>query len=364
MPENSSPAIDPLVIQSHKGPYQVTFDSLLAGLTDGLQPTEHLIIDKLVAELYADSLQAAIEAGSVLQIEATEANKSLEHIPEYILHLLENGARRNHTLVGVGGGIIQDIVCFLSATLFRGIPWRFYPTTLLAQADSCIGSKSSINVAGYKNQVGTFTPPQSVSISTAFLKTLSKADVYSGVGEIIKVHIIAGWDNFRTLAVDYPQLMADQNLMLTYIQQALAIKQIKIEADEFDQGERLVMNYGHTFGHAIESATNYAVPHGIGVSIGMDFANYAAWQLGFMTEDTYQELHQVIALNYTDFKGLVIPKTPFLNALSKDKKNVGSQITLILPREPGQISPERFSLDDGLRDICLDFLKMWHGDSN
>lgn len=348
--------LEPLTIQSHKGPYHVNFGPLLDGLDDGLSPTEHLIVDKRVAELYAARLKPALQGHSVLQIEATEDNKSLEQMPLYALHLLEHGVRRNHTLVAVGGGIIQDIVCFLSATLLRGVSWRFYPTTLLAQADSCIGSKSSINVGGYKNQIGTFTPPMRVDIATDFLDTLAESDIRSGAGEIIKVHLIAGWQDFRALAADYPRLLRDRELLIHYIRRALAIKKVKIEADEFDQGERLVMNYGHTFGHAIESATHYAVPHGIAVSIGMDFANYVAWQVGLLSEDSYQEMHGVISQNYAGFEKAPVPEETFFNALAKDKKNVGREVTFILPQAAGQICPHRLALDERLREICRTFL--------
>ena len=140
-----------LVVQSHRGPYTVRFGAPFAGLEDGLGPKEHLLVDARVAELYHPALAHALAGPSVLRIEATEASKSLERFPAYVTHLLEHGIQRDHRLIAVGGGIVQDITAFIAATLLRGLPWRFYPTTLLAQADSCIGSKSSVNVGRYKN---------------------------------------------------------------------------------------------------------------------------------------------------------------------------------------------------------------------
>jgi 3-dehydroquinate synthase len=179
-----------LEIQSHKGLYKVHFKSLFDGLRDGLPANHHLIIDSQVAKLYAKELSQALSSPCVIQIDATEENKSLETLPQFVTQLINNGIRRNHTLVAVGGGIIQDITAFIAATLLRGVPWKFYPTTLLAQADSCIGSKSSINIGKFKNQLGTFTPPQEIVICTEVLKTLSDEDMRSGIGEMIKVHLI------------------------------------------------------------------------------------------------------------------------------------------------------------------------------
>src|SRR5205814_10443789 len=136
----------------------------------------------------------------VIKIDPEETNKSLEMIPGYITHLLNHAIRRQHILIAVGGGIIQDITAFIASCLLRGVPWIFYPTTLLAQADSCIGSKSSINIGVFKNQVGTFTPPQEVWVASDFLDSLSDIDLRSGMGEIIKTHILAGWEDTRMLA--------------------------------------------------------------------------------------------------------------------------------------------------------------------
>lgn len=345
-----------LIIQSHKGPYEVHFGTLLAGLENGLAPNEHLVVDSRVAELYEKQLGPALAGHSVLRIKATEANKSLECMPDYVMHLIEHGIRRDHTLVAVGGGIIQDIVCFIAATLLRGVPWRFYPTTLLAQADSCIGSKSSINVRGYKNQLGTFTPPVRVDISPAFLDTLPESEVRSGAGEILKVSVLDGWETFDRVSGHYPAFLTDHALMGEFTKKALEIKQVKIEEDEFDRTTRLVMNYGHTFGHAMESASNYAMPHGIAVSMGMDFANFVAMEYGIMSRETFDRLQPAIRQNYRGFEALDIPEDAFFGALGKDKKNVGSRVKAILATEPGNVEPRLMDLDDRFKSTCRSFL--------
>ena len=344
-----------LVIASHKGPYRVRFDTAFQGI-ESLGPKARIVIDARVADLYADRLAGPLAEPSTLRIEATEANKSLERMPDYVLHLLDHGLRRDGTLVAVGGGIIQDIVCFIAATLMRGVPWRFYPTTLLAQADSCIGSKSSINVGRFKNQLGTFTPPADILVSTDVLDTLDEADLRSGLGEVIKVHVMSGWEDVRALARDQSRLATDRPLLQHYIRRSLEIKQVRIEADEFDTGVRLVLNYGHTFGHAIESATRYAVPHGIGVTIGMDFANFVAWKFGLLDRATFEFLHEILAANYGAFAAVPIPDAAFFDALARDKKHTGSEVSLVLLRGPGDVFLDRYPNDGRFRDICREFL--------
>ncbi len=344
-----------LVIQSHVGPYEVQFGEMFAGIESGLSEGSHLVIDTRVAELYAENLKLALMHESVIRIEATETNKSLEQIPSYVMQLLANGIKRDHLLIAVGGGIIQDITSFIAATLFRGIEWRFYPTTLLAQADSCIGSKSSINVGQYKNQIGTFTPPRDIRISSDVLGTLDAIDIRSGIGEMIKVHAISGWGDVRAIADDYSNLLTDRASLSHYIRRSLEIKKLKIEADEFDRDERLVMNYGHSFGHAIESATDYVIPHGIAVTIGMDMANYISWKFGLSDQNVYEELHDVLAKNYAGFEQTRIPEDRFFVALSRDKKNVGSDLSLILMRKPGEVFRDRYPNDGYLHKICREF---------
>ena len=342
------PAHEPMVIQSHVGPYTVHFDEDgLDRLNASCPGDAHFIIDRRVAELYRDHIDRILASPSVLLIDATEAAKSLDRFPAYVQHLVGCKLRRDHSLIAIGGGIIQDITCFLAATLLRGVAWRFYPTTLLAQSDSCIGSKSSINCGDAKNIMGTFTPPTEVTICTRLLDTLDERDLRSGVGEMLKVHAIAGPQAFDQLARDYDRLFTDRPVMITAIRRALEIKQSFIERDEFDRGPRLIFNYGHSFGHAIEAATDFAVPHGIAVTIGMDLANWTSWQLGIGGEQHFRRMHPTLAKNYRGFENTTVPLQPFLSALSKDKKNsAAGTATLILPDSDGRIFKGAYATDD------------------
>lgn len=340
-----------LVLESHRGSYRVRFGPAFEGL-EAPAPNEHFLVDARVAELYPGPLCAVLARPSTLRVEATEEAKSLERLPAVVTRLLENGIRRNHVLVAVGGGIVQDIAAFTAATLLRGLPWRFHPTTLLAQADSCIGSKSSINVGRWKNQLGTFTPPDEVRLSVEVLKTLSDAELRSGLGEILKVHILSGEEDFRALAAAFPVLPGDRKLLEGFIRRSLEIKKALVEADEFDRGPRLILNYGHSFGHALESATGYALPHGIAVTLGMAMANRLSERLGFLAAPLRRELAVPLEANAAAFRGVKIPEERFFEALLRDKKNTDAELRLVLLRGPGRLFLHGIKADAEFRAFC------------
>lgn len=343
-----------LVIRSHKGPYRVSFDDGLLGDVGRLLEGEaHVLVDSNVARLYAGPLGKVLEHPWTQVVEATEENKSIERIVPLIERLVADAARRDHVLVAIGGGIVQDITCFIASTLLRGMRWKFVPTTLLAQADSCIGSKSSINLGATKNILGTFNPPSEVVICTAFLDTLRAEDVRSGIGEILKVHAIEGTAAFDRVSADYEALLHDRAVLLRYIRDALAIKQRYIEEDEFDRGVRNIFNYGHSFGHAIESATDYGVPHGIGVTIGMDVANRIAVLRRELPEAQFRRMHPVLRRNYREYAATEIPFERMVSALLKDKKNTSSRLVLILPQgEDARVQRVEVAPDEAFRAQC------------
>ena len=353
----------PLAIRSYQGIYQVHFKEDLSPLVTRLSSSKssaHIVIDRCIAELYKEKLAPLLALPSTLIIEATEHAKSLEMFPSYIEHFVSRGIRRNHTLVGVGGGIIQDIVCFLAAIILRGIPWEYIPTTLLAQADSCIGSKSSINVGSSKNIVGTFTPPQQVTISSQFLDSLSQREIFSGIGEMLKVHAIKNPGAFDSIAADYRELLSSRSVLLRYIYESLLIKKDIIEKDEFDRDLRHIMNYGHSFGHAIESATNFKVPHGIAVTLGMDAENFISARLGIGSLPQFERMHKTLQQNAPAEYRYALTIDDFLKALLRDKKNLDQQVTLILPDENGILSRRYMSPNEEFRSLCAEYFSTFY----
>ncbi len=353
---------DPMTIQSQSGPYNVAFvPDLLKDLSDIRQGMPHFLVDANVARLYSTQLASVLDKPNTLIIESTEENKSIERVINIIERLVDNKIRRGQILVAIGGGIIQDITCFIASTLLRGVEWRFVPTTLLAQADSCIGSKSSINLGAVKNILGTFNPPKKIWICPDFLSTLEHKEIQSGIGEILKVHAIAGQDSFSKLKNDFDKLASDRNILLGYIRDALMIKQGYIEVDEFDQGVRNIFNYGHSFGHAIESATGFAIPHGVAVAMGMDMANYIAVKRGMLAAELRDHMHAVLHANYKSFKSINFSLDDMLDALMKDKENTATELMLIFPvGEKADIQRVAVPPNEEFRNQCKDFLEEMH----
>jgi 3-dehydroquinate synthase len=349
---------DELTIQSHRGPYSVHVeDTPLPDQSVFLDGNPHFLIDANVARLYRGQLDDLIGHPGAIVIEATEPNKSIERTIPVFERLVANRIRRGDTLVAIGGGIVQDICCFVASTLLRGIEWRFIPTTLLAQADSCIGSKSSINLGATKNIIGTFNPPRDVFVASGFLDTLDVKEIHSGVGEMLKVHVIDGPVSFDRIAKDFDALFTDRRVLREYTMSSLRIKKRFIEEDEFDRGIRNVFNYGHSFGHAIESATSYAIPHGIAISIGMDMANFVSVGRGTLPRHHFARMHSTFRSNYKAYARTTIPFEPMLSALMKDKKNTTSALGLILPvGEKASVERIQVPPDDAFKKMCADFL--------
>ena len=349
-------------IQSHKGEYIASF--MQAGMeTLGREPIENAIyiLDKKVAKLYETRLRSILDRGRVIQVEANEQSKSLDKFPGYIDALVALKVRRGQPLVAIGGGVIQDITCFIAATMMRGLPWIFYPTTLLAQSDSCIGSKSSINSGEIKNILGTFTPPEKVVVDVNFLGTLEERDIFSGIGEMLKVHAIDSPESFDRIACHYEQMLARNDVMESFIYNSLLMKKKLIEIDEFDEGPRNVMNYGHSFGHAIESATNYAIPHGIAVTIGMDLSNYVAAEIGVSNSGHFERMHGVLDKNYQLYRNVNIDVELLMDALVKDKKNTATQLKLILPNHEGKIAIGLYDNDNRLIQSIHKYFDLYGG---
>ena len=346
-------------IKSYKGVYNVFYEQNLEKLLEDIEDDRlHIIIDKKVYGIYSKYFELLIKNNNTIFVDAKEENKSIQRIIPLVEKLVENKVRRSDVLIAIGGGIIQDISCFIASILLRGLTWYFIPTTLLAQADSCIGSKSSVNLGSFKNILGTFYPPKRIWICGEFLNSLEKKDLQSGIGEILKVHAIDGAESFENIKKVFSEEIPSLDTMQIYIKSALEIKKAYIEIDEFDKGSRNIFNYGHSFGHAIESATHFAIPHGVAVSIGMDMANHIAVMRGILPKIQRERMHKVLFNNYQDFKTVPIPIEKMLLALSKDKKNTRTELKLIFPiGEFAKIEKVSIKFDDNFRNQCKIFLE-------
>ncbi len=313
------------------------------------------IIDSRVKKLYQGKINTLVRKYPSMTLVASERIKTIDNAKVIIKHLIENNVKKDFILVAIGGGTIQDITAFVASILYRGIKWIFIPTTLLAQCDSCIGSKTSINVDEYKNQVGNFYPPFRIILDVNFLKTLTQSEVKSGLGEIIKVHLLDSEESAGFIIKNYASALTNPKVMSKLIFRSLMIKKRIIEKDEFDTGYRNIMNYGNTFGHALESLTQYKLGHGQAVTIGMDISNYLSYKLDYITENRYKEMKNILLRNWPDFRLENLDLNMFFKSLTKDKKNVGSKITMILSKGPGKMVKKRLCIDVVIKNLILSY---------
>lgn len=319
-------------------------------------------IDENVYELYKESLDQLIKDDFLLLISATEQNKSYLKLAEYYRALIEAGFTRKDVLVTIGGGILQDISGFIASTMYRGLKWVFIPTTLLAQADSCIGSKTSINFEDSKNLIGSFYPPDRIFIDSSLCSTLEPQYFNSGLGEVIKFHLMSDEKGYELLR----KYLASPDIRKSkyfnrIIMSTLEIKRSYFEGDEFDSGRRNLLNYGHCFGHALESASNFAVCHGEGVIVGMGFANLLSLKRGLITRTKYDEFEDLLIKYYPRFDLSRIGVGLLIRYLKRDKKRVGKDLTMILCQDVGR----QLKVDDikefEITDVYREFIEKYPG---
>lgn len=304
-----------------------SFIEQLLGLENSLY-----VLDQNVYKLYYNKIFFQINEKSLYLIKAEEKRKNIETVLEICEIMTKIPAKRNAHLISFGGGIVQDITGFVASILYRGIKWTFIPTTLLAACDSCIGGKTSLNYNNFKNLLGTFFPPDNIHISSQFFLTLSERDFTSGLGEVVKFNLMFGIKGLDRIERDiFHLLQRDEKILNEYIEYSLLFKKDYIETDEFDSGIRIHLNFAHTFGHAFESVSDYAIPHGTAVALGMIVANRISLSRGWLTSDKVQRMEKVlfkiIPVNFPFFP-MDIDK--IILSIQKDKKQIGNELTAVL----------------------------------
>lgn len=327
-------------LPSHPGTAEAVLDAV------GRHRHAALVGDRRVLDLH---LQGGLDGTPCLALDATEALKSLDGAAQVLDFLVEAGAGKDTMVVAVGGGIIQDVVGFAAGVLKRGVPWTYVPTTLLSQADSCIGSKTGINFRRTKNLLGIFYAPRQVLVHPGFVATLQHHDLLSGLGEIYKLCITGGLECLATFERHLDEALAgDAEVLRGLAALSLAVKRPVIEADERDTDLRRALNFGHSIGHALESVTDYAVPHGIAVTIGALVESELSRQRGRLPDEDFDRLLTTgRALLPPELAGLVAAADlgALLDALGRDKKVEGRTLKLAVPVEIGRIEFLDFPLD-------------------
>jgi 3-dehydroquinate synthase len=319
-------SINNLLIHSYRSTYELDFNNIDKDvkvlITKLSNKNDFIVMDRNIYNLYNFDIK-----DNIYLVDANEKNKTIYSSLDIFQKMYDDNFNKSNKLIVVGGGITQDISSFVSAIYKRGINWIFIPTTLLSMCDSCIGAKNALNHNDAKNQIGLFYAPSKVYINKNFLNTLSIGDIKSGLGEIIKLFLIGGREFMDKL--DNISNLSDNNYLIELVYYALLIKKVVIELDEFDKNERNALNYGHTFGHIIEELSDYSIPHGIAVFMGMKIIN----NLFNFNCEYVNKLNNFII---SDYNIRNINTSTFKQLLLNDKKVKNNKIKLIILEDYGK----------------------------
>jgi 3-dehydroquinate synthase len=319
-----------------------------------------VLIDEYLLELYP-----SIDTENAITIPATEESKTLATVGLVIENLRTLGASRDCQLVAIGGGVIQDVATFSASTYMRGIPWTYYPTTLLGMVDSCVGGKSSINVGQYKNIAGNFYPPEKIIIHTDFCNTLPRSEVIAGLCEAVKICFSdtdTAFNQYLTLTEAAGS--NHQDVLAEIIELTLRTKKKFIEEDEFDQGIRLLLNFGHTFGHAIEAASHFAITHGVAVGVGMLVAIEISGKINPQSigNPRVQALSNYVRQLLSGVTSLAedlakLSSEEALNKFKSDKKHRQHEYAIIIPDANGYLHRQFIPINDHSNELVKNSFK-------
>ena len=301
-----------------------------------------LITDSNVEQYYcADCVSELKMSGAEVLthvIPAGEQHKTLETVSNIYRKLIEFKADRNTILVALGGGVTGDITGFAAATFMRGVPFIQIPTSLIAQADSSIGGKTGVDFEGSKNMVGAFYQPRFVYININTLKTLPKREMTSGLAEVIKHGLIRDADFFRYIDHNVDKIYCfDENVMAYLTKMNCKIKGDVVEQDERENGLREILNFGHTVGHAVESASGFTLLHGECVAIGIAGAYRIAFKLGMVDEAVVEKVEETLRKIGLPIKAQGMDAKKIFDMMFFDKKVKDGKLNFVLPKGIGDV---------------------------
>ena len=299
-----------------------------------------VITDANIDRLY----HPLVERFEHIIIGSGETNKTLQTVENIYRQLMAMGADRSTFLLGIGGGIVTDITGFVAATYMRGVEFGFVSTTLLGAVDASVGGKNGVNVAQYKNMVGTFLQPRFVITDVAMLRTLPEREWRAGLAEVVKAAVIGDSELFELLERSADSLRHTPELLHDVVVRAIRLKADIVERDERESGVRRVLNLGHTLGHAIEKSTQ-RYNHGEAVAIGLSMIAEISVRRGIMPSEDAQRIDALL-----ERLGFVLRSDIALNELFRevryDKKRQGDHIRIVFTEAIGRCRIESVSLDE------------------
>ena len=322
--------------------YNIELHTSFLGLTEalsGLQMTGKrlcIVSDSNVDALYGTEVQNILEQGNFNTVcrfvfPAGEENKTLDVIADLYEFLIQKGFDRSDVLIALGGGVTGDMTGYAAATYLRGIRFVQVPTSLLSMVDSSIGGKTGVDFRGYKNMVGAFYMPSLVYVNLSVLQTLDERQRASGMGEIIKHSLIRDKEYYHMLWNDKDSILAlSMNEVTDMVFRSQEIKQQVVENDPKEKGERAHLNFGHTIGHAIEKALNFALLHGECVGLGMVTAAYISFLRGNITKEELLNMESLIAAYGLPVRFKSLNNEEIMDNCFHDKKKEGNSIRFVL----------------------------------
>ena len=345
----------PLEVNSFPNPYRVTTIGSLEKYQEILASADFIIIDRNVSNMYKFEKKGS---AYVLEIEATEENKKMDTVLKLIDSMIEASVSKGSIVMAVGGGIIQDITACACALFRRGQPFNYLPTTSLGQLDSCVGAKCAINTKNAKNIIGLFSAPRQVMIPTFMINTMTINDHRAGLAEMLRLCLTASDKALESYKELFTEIRNPKELNTNSYKKALSlslsIKKSVVDFDEYEKDIRRSMNYGHTFGHAIEKLVDFTIPHGIAVLIGMHMSNLMSYNLGLMKKNVLEAISEVVRItidgtNLNLEKLQKIETDEIIDQFRFDKKGDGKSVPLILINKPGNMYFHRhhFNSDSG-----------------
>jgi 3-dehydroquinate synthase len=299
-----------------------------------------IITDHNVSNLYKNKFPPY----EIIEVGTGEGIKTLDTVHDIYGKLVELEADRSSYIVGIGGGIVCDITGFAASTYMRGLKFGFVSTTLLSQVDASVGGKNGVNYGGYKNMVGVFNQPEFVLCDMNLLKTLPEREILCGMAEIVKHGAIADVDLFSFLEDNYDKaLELDSDVIERLVYDSIVIKSDIVNIDEREKGERKKLNFGHTFGHAIEKTTK--IKHGEALSLGMIAASELSVERGSLSKEDAERLKGLLRKlklpTAQDFDADLV-----MDAIKKDKKRKRDSIDFVLLNGLGDAFIERISIEE------------------
>lgn len=298
-----------------------------------------IITDSKVKKLYGNGLLRALKKnginGDIFDFPFGEKSKSIYTVEQLAEKMIKHGFDRQDAIIALGGGVVGDMAGFLASVYMRGIPYLQIPTTLLAMVDSSVGGKTGVDLKAGKNLLGTFNQPKVVFVDQNYLKTLPLKQIKNGLAEVIKYAIIKDKTLFNFIEQNLNKILElEENAIEKIINKSIKIKAKIVAKDEKENNLRMVLNYGHTFGHLIEKESGYRLLHGYAISIGMVLANKLAVEKKLLEKKEADKIRNLLS---NAGLPIITMKKPNLKALTSDKKKTGNYINFILPRKIGAV---------------------------